>query len=220
MPGVLCPHCVVLVDARPEIGRGPVYRKASRQEAVVARVVGGYETPVKVEGVTYPLDVDDDIFGHGYMITLCPNCEQRFVVESKEGSYRAVWPVSTVRAQREVAKPVAEALVDAKKSHAIGAELASLLAARTALVRLQRDENVSSLRELVAAGKLSEVLYRQADEVRLWANVEGHEDVPPGAVRAADVDELLEYLDTVIRVIYVDPARLKKRQERRKNLKE
>ncbi len=91
-----------------------------------------------------------------------------------------------------------------------------MLAARTALIRMQGERQVKNLKDLVAQGKLSPSLYQQADEVGLWANSVGHEELPVDSPEPADVDQLLEYARVVLNAVYVEPARLVALREKRK----
>jgi hypothetical protein len=51
------------------------------------------------------------------------------------------------------------------------------------------------------------VLAGQAHEVRLWANVTGHDDVV-SEPSALDVEQLLAYMDLLFETIYVQPEKL------------
>ena len=118
----------------------------------------------------------------------------------------------------DIPEKIAAVFIEAKKAHAVGAETAALLAARTALIRTQREQDVSSIKELADAGKITPLLYRQADEVRLWANVTAHEDIQEDTPEPEDVSQLLEYLELLFDTLYVQPAKLAKLSERRTNL--
>ena len=209
MPSARCPRCAVLVEIQPEAAQNQVINLDSSDGRTTRTVTA-----------KYPLTTTDGGSENRprYTIARCGSCYGRYIVEQTFGPPKPVWPLPGIEVSEEIPTEVAEAVGDAKKAHAVGAELASLLAARTAVIRVQREQNVSKIQELVSSGKLTEVLYRQADEVRLWANVQGHEDVPPEAIGSEDVDEPLEFLDVVLRTLYVDPARPRKRQEGRKNL--
>jgi hypothetical protein len=130
-----------------------------------------------------------------------------------------VWPSPEITVAKEIPDEIARLIVEAKKGHAIGAETAALLAARTALIRMLRDQGCSSFKELVDKHKLTPLLYGQADEIRLWGNVIGHEDVPADTPKAQDVEQLLAYLDEVLEMLYVQPARLQELREKRSKLR-
>ena len=55
----------------------------------------------------------------------------------------------------------------------------------------------------------------QANELRLWANVVGHEDMSPDAPSLEDVEQLLSYVDMLFDAVYVQPARLAALQAKR-----
>ena len=82
------------------------------------------------------------------------------------------------------------------------------MAGRTALIRMLRDRGVSKFKDLVERGELTPLLYAQADEVRGWANLLAHEDVPEQAASREDATLLLTYLDFIFDAIYVQPKRL------------
>ena len=63
------------------------------------------------------------------------------------------------------------------------------------------------------------MLYQQADEMRLWANVIGHEDFDQDAVTVEVCDELVAYVDSLVDAVYVQPARLARHREQRKQAK-
>lgn len=83
---------------------------------------------------------------------------------------------------------------------------------------MQRNTNITSLKGLKEKGLISDILYNQADEVRLWANMIGHEDIPSGVTRD-DCEQLLAYMEALLHAIYVEPKRLTDLSQRRKKLK-
>jgi hypothetical protein len=56
---------------------------------------------------------------------------------------------------------------EAKKAHSFGLESCPLLAARTALIRMQRQQECKGIEDLVDKGAVTPFLVRQANEVRL-----------------------------------------------------
>ncbi|MGA9723124.1 MAG: hypothetical protein WBQ86_11760 [Candidatus Binatus sp.] len=148
-----------------------------------------------------------------YSVVRCENCFQEFVVGNAPPN--ATWPNHKIEISADVPEPIRNAVKNAKQAHSVGAELAALLAARTALTRLQREQSASSLKELADSGKITRVLYAQADEVRLWANMVGHEDVEQDQPSAEDVEHLLGYLDLIIEAVYLHPAKLQSLQAKR-----
>jgi len=154
------------------------------------------------------LTVRYDLRGAQYRIISCIECLKEFVAEQ--------YPVSVVHPRNEpdigpapeIPEPVRGVLFEAKKAHAVGLQTCSLLAARTALIRMQRQQKCKGLDDLVAKGVITPFLARQANEVRLWGNATAHEDVPPEHPESADVEQLLEFLGLLLDTVYVQPARL------------
>lgn len=201
-----CPHCQALVEPTLEKGSGEI----STNRGAVIRANFDEDTGEYIGKGKQPYRGTFDLEGGGFSIFKCPNCRKNFV-----GQYRrVVWPLPDIPVPEELPRQIQIALIDAKKAHAVEADIAALLAARTTIVRMQRDLHVASLKELRENGRITEVLYRQADEVRLWANAFGHEDVPD-MVEPADVDQLLTYLDILLDAVYVQPARLAALQAKR-----
>ena len=86
------------------------------------------------------------------------------------------------------------------------------------MIALQREQNVSSLNELKENGIISARLYNQSNEIRLWANMVGHEDVLE-AVTKEDSEQLLTYLEALLNAVYVEPKRLAELAQKREQLK-
>lgn len=89
---------------------------------------------------------------------------------------------------------------------------------RMTLIALQRQQEVSSLKELKEKEVISGLQYGQADQVRLWANMVAHEDIPESIV-SEDSEQLLTYLESLLDDVYVKPARLTVLSQKRKQLK-
>ena len=85
--------------------------------------------------------------------------------------------------------------------------MAALLAARTALIRMQREQECSKIKDLVDKGKITQLLWGQADEVRQWANATGHDEDPPTPSKE-DGEQLLGYIELLFDTLYVQPVRL------------
>jgi len=51
-------------------------------------------------------------------------------------------------------------VAEARKAHANGADITALLATRTALIRMLRDQDAGNLKDLVEPRKITELLYR------------------------------------------------------------
>ena len=98
------------------------------------------------------------------------------------------------------------------------AYIGCLMLCRTALIALQRNRNVSQLVDLKDKGVISETLYKQADEVRLWANVVGHENINPEMVNKEDTEQLIIYVESLLDAMYVQPNRLAVLTNKRKEM--
>ncbi len=151
-----------------------------------------------------------------YRIIGCLQCHKEFVVTN------AYPPVvvhpdqkTSVEVAPEIPKNIGRVLFEAKQVHTMGAETASLLAARTALIRMQREQQCNGIDELATRGVITRFLADQAHEIRLWANALGHEDVSPDIPTQEDVGQLLMFLDLLFDTIYVQPVRLRQLQTKR-----
>jgi hypothetical protein len=154
-----------------------------------------------------------------YGIIMCQACEELFVAEKKEYSgWESVYPILHKPVSQDIPEPMRSELEEANLCFAVGAYRGCLLLCRTALIDLQRREKVSNLKELKDRGHISDLLYRQADEVRLWANLVGHE-VIVSEVTEDDCEELLNYLGAILDAVYVQPAHLAALTQKRKTLK-
>jgi hypothetical protein len=90
---------------------------------------------------------------------------------------------------------------------------------RTTVIRLLRECKVPSLKELFESGRISRLLYGQADEVRLWANTLGHDDFDSEALTAEICQELTDYIESLLDAIYVQPAKLAAHKKKRTEAK-
>ena len=147
-----------------------------------------------------------------YAICRCQNCGRLFVA-SQENYYdeywQPVWPLpGAATVSEDIPENVRLAFKEAQKCLAVEAFGGCLLMCRTTIIRLQRDRDVSSLKELSNNGAISGMLYGQADEVRLWANMVGHDDFDEEGVTREAVSELVAYIEALLNAIYVEPARL------------
>ena len=147
-------------------------------------------------------------------IVVCIVCDHYFVVEDR----KTVWPVSILPPPSDIPEKVKEAYEDARRAHAVGANLGALLAARTALIRLQRDKGVSNFKDLVDKQIITPALYG-VDQVRLWASIAGHDDIDTDTFNSQEVSDILDYLATVLEAVYTHQARVDKFVSRTKDLK-
>jgi len=89
----------------------------------------------------------------------------------------------------------------------------------TTIEALWRREEASGLKELKEKGTISAETYKHADEVRLWGNIAKHELIPD-VVKEEEAEELLTYVEIIMNAVYVEPKRLSKLSEKRKQLEE
>ena len=153
-------------------------------------------------------------------IVSCPTCNRLFVAENHwYNNWETVWPLSLTPVPAEVPEPICSAFREARLCLAVGALGGCLFMCRTAIIRLQRQQKVGSLSELSERGVISQHLYGQADEVRLWANMIGHDDFDSKVVDHASCEQLVEYADSLLNAVYVQPTRLAKHKEARRKAK-
>lgn len=206
---VRCPHCATTVSANKARRQGNVYT----YNGVTIRGTPD-EQSGQVSKAEYALTAYFFVESAKYFIAECVECRNEFVVQ--RNPERVCWPLPNPAIPTEIPEAVRLAFQDAKVAHEAGAEIAAVMAARTAIIRMQRDQKCSSLKELVERGTLSRFLAYQADEVRLWGNFVGHEDEGADSPSREDTDQLLQYLGLVLDHVYVEPVRLIALRDKRK----
>jgi len=204
MAGLRCPHCGAYTASNPLAFRGDGIDPT-----------GGFP-PRKITAWVQATTEGITSLPH-FAILECMSCRKHFVAckKASNAEWDVVYPLPIRAAPDNLPPGVARAFREAALCFAVEAYGGCLLMARTALIRLQREQKVSKLQELSDQGKISNSLYRQADEVRLWANLVGHEDVPD-VVEKEDCEELLAYLEELLHAIYTAPAKLNRLTEKRK----
>ena len=148
-------------------------------------------------------------------VVQCRGCDREFLTEY---GLRAVWPLSVPATPADVPPKVAEAYADARRSLAVDSLIGAVMAARTTLIRLQREQGVSRLKELVP-DVLTATLYGGGDQARLWADVAGHGDIDVDELQQVEVEALLDHMHTVLEAVYTHPARVRALAERTADLK-
>ena len=161
-----------------------------------------------------PVEAVVSLAKRGVSIVMCRSCSSDFIVMGG----LPVWPLSSPPAPEGVPEKVKEAYEDARLAHAAGAKIGALLAARTALERLMHDRGVSSYKELSDSQVITPALYGGADQLRLWANVAGHEDIDTGTFTAREVGDILDYLGVVLEAVYTHQALVNKFVSRTREL--
>ncbi len=213
MSKLICPHCGAFTSFSPAsiIGKGVLLGRSTENTTEWGQVQVQAITPYKYEDDTYAI-VD------------CQACYECFVAKREKWNsedsedWSAVYPVSHRPVAEEIPEPIKGEFEEANLCFAVGAYTGCLLVCRAVLITLQREQGVSGLKELKEKGTISNLLYGQADQVRLWANMIGHEDVPE-PIAKEDCEELLAYLEALLDDVYVKPKRLTSLSEKRQQLK-
>ena len=154
----------------------------------------------------------------GICIVKCRACMREFV--SVIGSQQVLWPLTSPKAPDGVPEKVKEAYEDARLSHAAGAKIGALMAARTALFRLLRDKEVSNFKQLVGEQIITLAIYGGVDQLRLWAAIAGHDDIDVDTFDDQEVEDILDYLGTALEAVYTHQARVDKYVQRTKELQD
>ena len=205
---VCCPHCECQIPSGPKMVYGSVHTSGGIQ---VRGVIDDRTAEVKASDEL--MNARYQLRGQNYAILECLECRKEFVIQN--WPQKVLCPIPSVTVPSEIPDGVRRALIDAKLAHAIGADTAAVLGARTALFRMQREQKCSRLNDLVEQGKISKLLAGQANEVRLWANLTGHEEMSSDVPSPEDVEQFLRYVDMLFDTIYVQPAKLKALQTKR-----
>ena len=210
MSGLICPHCGIAVD----IGLVPVRIK-------VLPNVEGYDylsSDIK-KGKLIAYAVVDSYTNPDYAIFECQACSKKYVATKEDGKdWVASFPIPEIRVSEYIPDKIKSALKEARLCYIIKSYQACILMCRTALIRLQREQDVENLKSLQEQGKISVRLFQMAEEVRLWANVIGHNDVLPDVISQDDCEELLLYMESLLNEVYVTPAKLKQLTDKRKSI--
>ncbi len=180
-----------------------------------------YEQTLTEAWVDAVTEDDDRTEFMRFTIARCMQCERAFVAkhELSDSDWIPVYPLPATAVPDEVPARIRGLFAEAQCCMSLGAHTGCLLVCRTVLVAIQRERSVSNLKGLLDQGLISATLYSQADEVRLWANLLGHEDVP-GDVSQEDCQQLVAYIEALLNALYVEPAKLARLKEKRKSAKE
>ena len=200
MASVQCPHCQAFTTLTP------------------LRVVGtahvlDLNMNNKDRQSTYPLTDGE------HTIVTCGACDRTFFVVDEMYSDEGlqVWPPLSRATPDNLPAGAHAAFRDASLAESVGSTIGAFMAARTALERMLRDKGMSRFSDMVP-DLITTTMYGAADEVRLWANLLTHEDVDAADITPEDVAEIMEYLSTILEVIYTQPARVEQARQRRKNI--
>lgn len=149
-------------------------------------------------------------------IVPCGACNQHFVMKAET----TVWPLSVPPAPADIPEKVKEAYDDARLSHAAGANIGALMAARTALTRFLRDKGVEDFKDLVDRQIITSAIYGGIDQLRLWAGIAGHDDIHTETFNSQEVEDILDYLATALEAAYTHQARVDRFISRTAELKD
>ena len=154
------------------------------------------------------------------MVIKCGGCEENFVAGYSGGRAAVFWPLPGTSVPPDLPAKVGEAYKDARLALAAGSKIGALMAGRTTLIRLLMDnKQASSFKELVDKHIITPALYGGADQLRLWADVVGHEDITTDALKEDEVRDILDYLGTVLEAVYTHQARVSRFVAKTKQLK-
>jgi hypothetical protein len=207
MGKLVCPRCGDATSPVPV-----VFPTVMEQDSGL----GGYSKHSGLAAAVPPGESGQPMYG----IMICQSCGKRFIAEEDKGSWKGVYPISHRPAASEIPEPVKSHFEEAQMCFAVKAYVACLMMCRTTLFALQREQKVSSLKELKENETIGGLLYRQSDQVRLWANLLGHEDVLPQSVSPSDAEQLLAYVEMLLDTVYVQRARLTELDKKRPTLKQ
>jgi len=126
-----------------------------------------------------------------YAILVCQACGERFVAEKDKyrDDWSAVYPIPRKSVAEEIPEPIKSESEEAHLCFAVKAYRGCLAMSVTALGSSWHEQGVSSLQQLKEKGIISLQRYKQADEVRLWANVIKHNQPMPEAVTKEDTEQ-------------------------------
>ena len=201
---VQCPRCQAWTPLEPNWVEGEVIR--DRGAGVTDRIQATY--PLAPPRRPRPLIVD------------CGGCGNLFFALEDYSGGKAVWPLAVPACPEDIQEKVAEAYKDARLAFAAGSKIGALLAGRTTLIRLLRDKKASQFKDLIDRNIITPALYGGADQLRLWASMVGHDDVPVDALDEKDVEDILDYLATMLESVYTHQAKVDRFASRTKELKE
>lgn len=156
-------------------------------------------------------------------VIACQNCNKLFIAEKAASKqWQSVWPLSTRSLPQDIPEPVRSTFQEALLCLAAGALGGCVMMCRTTLERTLRDQGLKAsnlnegLKVLKQKGVISQKLYSQADEVRLWGNMVAHKDFDQKTLGPQTCEELVVYIDSLLDAVYVQDAKLAKHAALRK----
>jgi hypothetical protein len=202
--GLKCPHCSVITSLMP-----------------VTISNGLYSIEVITDG-----DEKNDKIRYG--IYVCQDCGRQFIAKGiyerrQSGRWTLEWepiyPIASRNISIEIPKIIEAQFREAALCLSVRAYLACTFMCQRVLESICQDKNIANLNDLLSNGLISQMLFDRATEIRLWAGITKHKPLSESVVRE-DAEELLNYLDSILITIYVEPIKydnLKKKRQQIKN---
>ena len=197
----MCPRCGAMTPLQARRVYGEVSNKSG--------------SSINLSQAEYPIQTA--AYG-GIVVVECGGCGGDIVVLHIY-PFEVVWPLPALNVDEALPPHVAEAYKDAMLALSAGSKIGALMAGRTVLFRLLRDQKSTSFKDLVDRHVLTPALYGGADQLRLWADIIGHEDISVENFKAEEVGDVLEYLGIVLEAVYVLQAKVDKFAARTQELK-
>ena len=215
---MICPHCEVAT----------AYDPVKSRKSVELNQPGQWEEAFRASGSIY-----DEGSGYFFGTSRCQACDKAFPIRGRafdrvnpdetalKSTLEPLWPTIYKIVPAEIPSPTREAMEDASAALGAGSVLGSMLAARTAMIRAQRQTKKelglpeASLKALYEAGRVSKFEFESSDLARRWANYLGHED--PDHDRGftkTDAEEFYGYAESLLDSLYVKWDRLSKQRGR------
>jgi len=212
MGKLVCPHCGSFTSFSPAqiIGKGILLKYSSEDETTWGEVRISAVVPYKYQ------------YGdESYAILVCRACKECFVAKNEkfadEDEWSAVYPIQHKPVATDIPEPIHSEFGEANLCFAIGAYKACVSMCMTALEALWQEQNASGLNDLKGKGIISQRLFDQATEIRLWAGIVKHELIHE-TVTKEETEELLTYLEEILHDVYVRPARSAALAKKRKQI--
>ena len=93
------------------------------------------------------------------------------------------------------------------------------MAGRIALERFLDDKQAKSYKELAEKQIITSAIFAAVDQLRLWANISGHDDIDVDTFDAKEVEDILDYLGMALEQAYTHQARVDGFVQRTQELK-
>ena len=169
--------------------------------------------PVRASGAGSGPNITDYRGLANYAILTCQACENHFIAEKVIDEWLAVYPLPHKPANGYIPEPIRSEFEEANLCFTVRAYRASVSMCSAALEAMWREQGVSGLKELREKGIISQKLFKQADQVRRWANVAKHEPIHE-VVTSEEAEQLLSYLEKVLDDVYVEEKQLSNLKEK------